>query len=70
MSKKPNNLDLTKETFEPLYRRSLTDDEAFNIRKNLVSFFETLIEIDDELKGQEGNEKSDIRSTNSSRKTK
>lgn len=70
MSKKPNDLNLTKETFEPLYGRSLSDQEAFNIRKNLVGFFETLIEIDDELKGQEGNEKSNIRSTNSPRKTK
>ena len=70
MSKGNSNLDLTKETFEPLYGRSLTDDEAFNIRKNLVGFFETLIEIDDELKGQEGNEKSNIRGTNSTSKTK
>lgn len=70
MSMKPSNLSLTKETFEPLYGRSLTDDEAFNVRKNLVNFFETLIEIDNELKGQEGNEKSNIRSTNNSSKTK
>lgn len=68
--KSSNYLDLTKQTFESLYKRSLTDDEAFNIRQNLVGFFETLMEIDDELKGQEGNEKSNIRSTNNSRKTK
>ena len=65
-----NNLDLTKETFEPLYGRPLTDNEAFNIRKNLVGFFETLIEIDDELRGIQSDEKSNIRSTNSPRKTK
>lgn len=70
MSKKPNNLDLTKETFEPLYGRSLSDQEAFNIRQNLVGFFETLMKIDNELKGQEGNEKPNIRSSNSTRKTK
>jgi hypothetical protein len=70
MSKKPNNLDLTKETFEPLYGRLLTDDEAFNVRKNLVSFFEVLIEIDNELKGIQSDEKSNLRSTNSPRKTK
>ncbi|GEM_PF-2330935 len=68
--KNSNYLDLTKQTFEPLYGRPLSDQEAFNVRKNLVSFFETLIEIDDELKGQEGNEKSNIRSSNSTHKTK
>ena len=47
-----NSLDSTKEVFEPLYGHSLTNQEAFNIRKNLVGFFETLIEIDDELKGK------------------
>ena len=41
-----NSLDLTKEVFEPLYGHSLTDDEAFNVRKNLVSFFETLPLVD------------------------
>ena len=70
MSKEQNNLDLTKQTFEPLYGRSLSDNEAFTIRQNLVNFFETLIEIDDELKEQEGNENSNNRSTNSTSKTK
>lgn len=65
-----SNLDLTKKTFEPLYGRSLSDQEAFTIRQNLVNFFETLIEIDDELKGQESNEEPNIRSTNCTRKTK
>ncbi len=70
MSKEQNNLDLTKQTFEPLYGRSLSDNEAFTIRQNLVNFFETLIEIDDELKEQEGNENSNNRNTNSTSKTK
>lgn len=67
---KLSDLDLTKQTFEPMYGRALSDQEAFTIRHNLVNFFETLMEIDDELKEQESNEKPNNRSTNSTSKTK
>ena len=41
-----NELGKTKELFEPLYERSLTNQEAFSINHNLLGFFQTLIKID------------------------
>ena len=39
-----------KEVYERLYGRSLTNQELFNIRQNLVGFFATLIKIDQQSK--------------------
>lgn len=39
-----------KEAYERLYSRSLTNQELFNIRQNLVGFFSTLIKIDQQSK--------------------
>lgn len=40
-----------KEVFERLYNRSLTNQELFTIRQNLVGFFNVLIKIDEQSKG-------------------
>lgn len=39
-----------REVYERLYGRSLTNQELFNIRQNLVGFFTTLIKIDQQSK--------------------
>jgi hypothetical protein len=39
-----------REVYERLYGRSLTNQELFNIRQNLVGFFTTLIKIDQHSK--------------------
>jgi len=58
-----NSFTKTKEIFEPLYSRELNNQEIFSIKQNLVGFFQTLIDIDEELKQDESNELNN-RSTN------
>lgn len=41
-----------KEVFERLYNRSLTNQELFTIRQNLVGFFNVLMKIDEQSKGK------------------
>lgn len=41
---------INKVVFERLYGRSLTDQELFNIRRNLTGFFNVLIKIDQQQK--------------------
>lgn len=40
-----------KAVFERLYNRSLTNQELFTIRQNLVGFFNVLMKIDEQSKG-------------------
>lgn len=61
--KSVDSFTTTKEIFEPLYGRELNNQEIFSIRQNLVGFFQTLIEIDQEEK-QEGSNELNNRSTN------
>ena len=63
--KSADGLIRTREVFEPLYGQELTNQEVFSINQNLLGFFETLIEIDDEQKQEEGNEQHNYRSTDS-----
>lgn len=44
----------TKEIFEGLYQRELTDSEVADIKFNLYGFFKKLYEIDRRTKKQEG----------------
>ena len=47
---KNNEKTTTAEVFEPLYGRSLTKEETFLIDRNLVSFFNLLIKIEQKSK--------------------
>lgn len=41
-----------KAVFERLYNRSLSNQELFIVRQNLVGFFNVLIKIDEQSKGK------------------
>ena len=43
-------LTSVKQTFNPLYKRKLTDEEAYEIHQNIIGFFELLIKIEKEQK--------------------
>lgn len=43
---------LNKEVFERLYNRSLTNQELFTIKQNLVGFFDVLMKIDEQSKDE------------------
>ena len=45
----------TKEFFEKLYNKKLTDAEVLEYKTRLVQFFSLLIEIDQHNKRKEGN---------------
>lgn len=42
----------TKKTFDQLYGRSLSEQELFNIKRNLAGFFSVLIKIDQQNKNK------------------
>jgi len=48
-----NDSSKIKETFEPLYGRSLSSQELFSIEQNLTGFFRTLLKIDQRLKKED-----------------
>ena len=43
-----------KEVFERLYKRELSKQELFEINRNLIGFFETLIKLDKKLQAKGG----------------
>ncbi|EKE06077.1 MAG: hypothetical protein ACD_19C00087G0003 [uncultured bacterium] len=42
-----------KEVFERLYRRELSKQELFEIQRNMIGFFETLIKLDKKIKDKQ-----------------
>lgn len=42
----------TKQIFEDLYRRELSDSEVADMQFNLYGFFKTLYEVDQRIKSQ------------------
>jgi hypothetical protein len=54
--KPSNELDKTKQLFEPIYGRHLTNQEIFSIEQNLLGFFRLLIKLDRETKKESRNE--------------
>jgi hypothetical protein len=52
---KPDVTLLDKSVFERLYNRSLTNQELFEIKQNLIGFFNLLIKIDLEVTKNEQN---------------
>jgi len=55
----------TKEIFEGLYQRELTDYEVADMRFNLYGFFKKLYEIDQRIKKQKESNESNSRNSNS-----
>lgn len=49
------NLKEVKNQYENWLNRSMTDDEFLRIRANILNFYETLIEIDEERGKDESN---------------
>jgi hypothetical protein len=49
---KANKQYANKNIFEKLYRRELSKQELFEINRNLVGFFDTLIRLDKKLQAK------------------
>lgn len=49
MDDKGNESSKIKKSFEKLYGRSLTEQELFSIKYNLIGFFNTLIKLDKQI---------------------
>jgi len=47
---KAGGLTAVKKVFEPLYKRQLSNDEAFEINQNMIGFFELLLKLEQEQK--------------------
>jgi len=43
-----------KEVFERLYKRELSKQELFEIQRNMIGFFETLVKLDKKLQAKGG----------------